>query len=100
MRPIYMVALDKYRPAVLITREEVLDFREQITVAPITGTVRGMSTEVLVGPANGIDKGGAVHCDDLNTVRREKIGQFVGYLHDDQEGALAEAIIAGFDLDV
>lgn len=95
-----MVALDKYRPAVLITREEVLDFREQITVAPITATVRGMSTEVLVGPANGIDKGSAVNFDDLNTVPREKIGRFVGYLNDDQEGALAEAIIAAFDLDV
>lgn len=100
MRPIHIVHLDKPRPAVLLTREAVLAFREHVTVAPITSTVRGLTVEVPVGPDNGVDHDSVVNCDDITTVPGRGVGLLVGYLRDDQETALAEAIVAAFDLDL
>ena len=52
MRPIHVAQLDKARPVVVLTRELVRPHLARVTVAPITMTVRGLSTEVAVGPAN------------------------------------------------
>ncbi|WP_344740774.1 type II toxin-antitoxin system PemK/MazF family toxin [Microlunatus spumicola] len=92
--------MDEPRPAVLLTRPEVLDLRPWVTVAPITSTVRGLSVEVSVGRANGIDHASVVSCDDIDTVHRDDVGRLLGYLLDDQEPALAEAIVAAFALDL
>ena len=100
MRAIHLVNLDKARPAVLLTREVVLPFRSRLTVAPITSTVRGLTVEVPVGPSNGIDHNNVVNCDDVTTVSASAVGTLLGYLRDDQEEALAEAIATAFDLDI
>ena len=100
MRPIHVVTLDKPRPAVVLTREAVVDFRQYVTVAAITSSARGLSVEVPVGPANGLDHDSVVNCDDITTVPRATVGRLVGYLLDEQEAALADAVVAAFDLDV
>jgi mRNA interferase MazF len=43
------------RPVLVLTRELVRPHLARVTVAPITTNVRGLSTEVPVGPANGLD---------------------------------------------
>jgi len=50
MRPIHSARLDKTRPVLVLTREVVRPHLGRVTVAPITSTVRGLSTEVPVGP--------------------------------------------------
>jgi len=50
MRPIHSARLDKTRPVLVLTREVVRPHLSRVTVAPITSTVRGLSTEVPVGP--------------------------------------------------
>ena len=70
-----------------------------VTVAPITGTIRGLSTEVQVGVANGLDQPSVVACDHVTTIPKEALGSRIGLLLDDQELALSEAIHAAFDLD-
>jgi mRNA interferase MazF len=99
MRPIHLARLDKTRPAVVLTREAVRDRRLRVTVAPITSTSWGLSTEVSVGQANGLDHESVVSCDNIVTIPVHALGRQIGFLHDDQEGDLAEAIIAAFDLD-
>jgi mRNA interferase MazF len=71
----------------------------RVTVAPITTTVRGLSTEIPVGPANGLEHGCVVSCDNIVTVPRSALGAQIGYLLPIQEAALTEAIHAAFDLD-
>ena len=44
MRPIHTARLDKTRPVVVLTRELVRPHMARVTVAPITSTVRGLST--------------------------------------------------------
>ena len=83
---------------VLLTREIVRPHLARVTVAPITTTVRGLSTEVPLGPANGLDQPGVVSCDNILTVPADAIGPRLGYLLAGQEPALAEAIRTAFDL--
>ncbi|MCY1137347.1 type II toxin-antitoxin system PemK/MazF family toxin [Actinoplanes sp. Pm04-4] len=99
MRPIHLASLDKTRPVLVLTREQVRPYLKSITVAPITSTIRGLSTEVPVGKANGLDHDSVVSCDNVTTIPRSAIGRRVGYLLPAQESALAEAIVAAYDLD-
>jgi mRNA interferase MazF len=55
MRPIHLAHLDKTRPLLVMTRELVRSHLRRVTVAPITSTVRGPSTEIAVGAGNGLD---------------------------------------------
>jgi mRNA interferase MazF len=100
MRPIHLAKLDKVRPVLLLTREQVRPYVTRITVAPITSTVRGLSTEVLLSSEqNGVDHPCVVSCDNIVTVPVGAIGRAIGRLMPDQEAALAAAIVAAFDLD-
>ncbi len=100
MRPIHLAALDKTRPVLILTREQVRPYLTAITIAPITTTVRGLSTEVHVGRVNGLDRESVVSCDNITTVPRAAIGRHLGHLHPAQELALAQAIAAAYDLDL
>lgn len=99
MRPIHTASLDKVRPVVVLTRELVRPHMMRVTVAPITTSVRGLSTEVAVGPANGLDRACVVSCDNIVTVPKSALGRQIGYLLPAQEAALTSAIHAAFDLD-
>lgn len=99
MRPIHAVMLDKRRPALILTREIVWPKIGGITVAPITSIIRGLSTEVRVGRANGLDHDSVVSCDTVVTVDPADIGRHLGYLLPSQERDLAAAIMAAYDLD-
>lgn len=98
MRPIHIAQLDKARPVLVLTREVVRPHLARVTVVPITTTVRGLSTEVPVGPINGLDHAGVVSCDNILTVPTSVLGRHVGHLFPAQEVGLANAIRAAFDL--
>lgn len=98
MRPIHTARLDKVRPVLVLTRERVRPHMRRVTVAPITTTVRGLSTEVPVGPANGLSAVSVVSCDNIETIRADRLGSQIGVLLDAQEVELTDAIRAAFDL--
>jgi mRNA interferase MazF len=99
MRPIYAAHLDKTRPVLILTREVVRPHLSRVTVAPITSTIRGLSTEVPVGTANGLDHASVVSCDNIVTMPVSALGRQLGFLLTEQETALTDAIRAAFDLD-
>lgn len=99
MRPIHIAQLDKARPVLILTRELVRPHLTRVTVAPITGTIRGLSTEVPVGASNGIEKGSVVSVDNIVTIPVAALGRQIGFLLPDQEVSLTTAIRHAFDLD-
>jgi mRNA interferase MazF len=99
MRPIHVARLDKARPVLILTRELVRPHLAAVTVAPITTTIRGLSTEVAVDVENGLAGPSVVSCDNITTIPTSVLGVQVGVLLDRQEAALANAIRAAFDLD-
>lgn len=99
MRPIHIAQLDKTRPALILTRELVRPHLTTVTIAPITTTIRGLSTEVPVDAANGLAGPSVVSCDNITTIPASALGAQIGVLLDRQEPALGDAILAAFDLD-
>lgn len=99
MRPIHVAQLDKARPVLILTRELVRPHLTRVTAAPITGTVRGLSTEVPVGVRNGLEKESVVSVDNIVTIPVAALGRQIGFLLPDQEELLTAAIQLAFDLD-
>lgn len=99
MRPIHVAQLDKARPVLILTRELVRPHLTTVTVAPITTTIRGLSTEVPVDATNGLTGPSIVSCDNITTIPTSAVGAQIGVLLDRQEPALSDAIQAAFDLD-
>jgi mRNA interferase MazF len=99
MRPIHVAHLDKARPVLILTRELVRPHLGTVTIAPITTTIRGLSTEVRVDASNGLTGPSVASCDNLTTIPTSALGAQIGVLLDQQEAALSEAIRAAFDLD-
>lgn len=69
-----------------------------VTIAPSTSTSRGLTSELPVGPRNGLDHDSVVSCDNITTVRSSAVRETLGLLFDDQEPALARAIGDAFKL--
>ena len=74
MRTIAAVQLDKRRPALILRRQSQLHLLTWITLAPITSTIRGITSEVLVRPRNGLDHDSVVSCDNIVTTLARAIG--------------------------
>ncbi len=99
MRPIHVAHLDKARPVLVLTRELVRPHLTTVTVAPITTTIRGLSTEVPLTAANGLAERSVVSCDNITTIPTGALGRQLGLLLHTQERELSQAIQAAFDLD-
>jgi mRNA interferase MazF len=68
---------DKNRPVVILTRESALEFLGEVTVAPITSTIRNIPTEVLLTKEDGMPRECAVNLDHIQTVSKGKIGPLI-----------------------
>ncbi len=68
---------DKKRPVLILTRNSVLEYLNEVTIAPITSTVRNIPSEVFLTKDDGMLRDCAVNCDHLQTVSKEKIGSLI-----------------------
>ena len=68
------------RPVLVVTRSEAVPVLTSIVVAPVTRTVRGIPTEVSLGPDEGLDVDCAASFDNLQRVRRSVLTTRVGQL--------------------
>jgi len=73
----------KRRPVVILSRPEVIDVRELVTVAELTTVVRGLAVEVRVDQGEaGLAEPSVVNCDGIHTMRRSLLSSRVGRLGD------------------
>jgi mRNA interferase MazF len=63
---------------VILTHDEVLPKLTRITVAPITSTVRGVASEVLLNENDGLD--GAVNLHNVMSVVPERLADRITQL--------------------
>ncbi len=73
-------APDKLCPVLVLTRQEVIPLLHTVMVAPVTSTVRGAPSEVLVDEREGLKQTSAVNLDHVQTVERARLTRFVGSL--------------------
>ena len=83
---------DKRRPVLVLTRQEVIGLLHTVMVAPITSTLCGAPSEVVVGIAEGLKNESAVNLDHVQTVERARLIAFVGTLHDRKMQSVCRAL--------
>ncbi len=71
---------DKHRPVLILTRPEVIDRLNEIIVVPATRTIRGLSTEVVLTPEDGMPVACALNFDHVSIAQRERIGPMLSHL--------------------
>lgn len=65
---------DKRRPVLILTRDSAIEYLGETTVAPITSTIRGIPTEVILTEDDGMPQVCCINLDHIQTVSRGKIG--------------------------
>jgi len=99
VREICLARLDKTRAVVVLTRAARAAMTK-VTIAPITSTVKGLSSEVPVGPDNGLEHPSVISLDNVVTIPADLLGRSVGFLTSEQEALLAKAVVLAYDLDI
>jgi len=68
---------DKKRPVLILTRNSVLEYLGEVTIAPITSVVRNIPSEVFLSKDEGMPRDCTVNCDHLQTISKGKIGSLI-----------------------
>ncbi len=90
---------DKRRPALVLSRTTHLPHLTQVVVAPISRTVRGIATEVLIGPESGLKEPSAAKLDQVQSVHRRRLGRFLGSLDPGRKPEVRDALLFALELD-
>jgi mRNA interferase MazF len=85
-------APDEKRPILILTRDSILEYLGEVTVAPITSTVRDIPSEVFLSKQDGMVKDCAINLDHIQTVSKGKIGSLITALSADKLERVSEAI--------
>jgi mRNA interferase MazF len=83
---------DKRRPVLILTRDSAIPVLNSLTIAPITSTIRGIPTEVLLTAEDGLPNTCAANFDNLQTVPKNKIGQRLTQLSSEKMREAAKAL--------
>jgi mRNA interferase MazF len=87
----------KPRPCLVLTRSSAITWLNSLTVAPLTRTIRRIDTEVVLGPANGLDHESVATFDNVKTVPRSLLTRRLGRIESGRwhEVCTAAAIAIG-----
>ncbi|GBE32493.1 mRNA interferase MazF3 [bacterium BMS3Bbin05] len=89
---------DKKRPIVILTRDTILEYLGEITIAPITSTIRDIPSEVSLSRDDGMKNGCVINCDHIQTVSKSKIGSLITTLSTTKLKDLRSAICFSLNL--
>jgi mRNA interferase MazF len=90
----YTFALpDKRRPVLVLTRDEVIDHLNEIIVVPITRTIRGLATEVVLTPDDGMPVVSALNFDHIALAQRQRIGTLICSLPENRWPEVERAVM-------
>ena len=87
------------RPVCVLTRDAAISVLDRVTCAPITTTIRGIGSEVEVGPAHGLPRTAVINCDGLVTIQQTALdSQPVGHLDSPARADLDRALRYSLDI--
>jgi len=89
----------KSRVFVVVSRQILIDSRfSTVICAPIYSRYDGLSSQVLVGIDEGLKHGSSVHCDELVSIPKSMLTNFVGSLSPEKLEALNKALKVALEL--
>jgi mRNA interferase MazF len=82
----------KTKPVVVLTRDSTLGYLSTVTVAPVTSTIRGAPSDVILNEEDGMKAPCAVNLYNTVTVPREELGKRVAQLSSARIGEVCAAL--------
>ena len=83
---------DKKRPILILSRDSILEYLGEVTIAPVTSTVRNIPSEVFLPKQDGMPRDCAINCDHTQTVAKDKIGALITALSAEQMKEVRKAV--------
>jgi mRNA interferase MazF len=80
------------RPVVIVSRTAAVRVRPVVTVVPVTRTIRGIASELLLGPDDGLRVRCVANCDNIETVSKARLTKRIGSLGSDKLVDLDDAL--------
>lgn len=84
---------DKKRPVVILTRNSALGFLGDVTIAPITSTIRDIPTEVILEQKDGVKTVSVINLDHIQTISKAKIGSYISKLSESKLEEIKSALL-------
>jgi mRNA interferase MazF len=89
---------DKKRPVVILTRDSILEYLSEVTVAPVTSTIREIPSEVILSKQDGMSFDCAINFDHIQTVSKSKVGSLITTLSKEKLSEIRRAICFSLNL--
>ena len=83
----------------MLTRDRAIPILANVTVAAVTGTIRGLPTEVPLGREHGLARECVANCDNLFTIPKQAVGRRRGVLDAESLASLRIALMIALDLE-
>ena len=92
----YTFALpDKRRPVLLLTRPDIIDTLNEIIVVPATRTIRGIESEIVLTPDDGMPAACALNFDHIALAQRARLGATITTLREERWSEVRRALLVG-----
>ena len=91
-------APDKKRPVLILTRNSVLEYLGEVTIAPITTTIRDIPSEVFLSKFDDMPRDCTINFDHIQTVSKGKVGSLITTLSPQKKGQVRQAVLFALDL--
>ena len=85
------------RPYLILTRDEAIPVLNKVLAAAVTRTVRGIPSEVALGPSEGLKTECAASMDNIAPIRKSYLVRRIGALSRRRRHELCEALSAAVD---
>jgi mRNA interferase MazF len=83
---------DKERPVLILTRENFIGFLSTVTIAPITSTIRGAQSEVVLDEQDGMKMRCAVNLHNTGTVPQMRLGRRLAQISPEKMNEVCAAL--------
>ncbi len=89
----------QYRTFVVVSRQALIDSRfSTVICAPVFSSGEGLSTQVEIGPDEGLKHASWIMCDNLVSLRKSELTHYVGSLPVAKQAQLNKALKLALDL--
>lgn len=90
---------DKRRPVMILIRSDIIPYLGEVTVAPITTTIRDIPSEVVLTTQDGMPRDCAINFDHIQTVQKGKLGMLITTLPADKLAEVDQAVSFALGVD-
>jgi mRNA interferase MazF len=94
---VWLAEVDKTRPVIVLTRDPLGRLLHSVIIAPVTSTIRGLSTEVPLGPDDGIRHPSVANLDNIQLLGRDRFRRRIGRARPATMSAMCAAVSVAVD---